>query len=80
MSESLEGAADAYPALLGSAANDNAEPHVGMNGKPCRCTPERRAWYTRGCADTCPCHGPPAREMRQSEAMPGRLRQTHHRP
>lgn len=32
-------------------------PHVGMDGKPCRCTPWRRRKATRGCARTCPCHG-----------------------
>jgi hypothetical protein len=51
----MEDAVDISRALHGPPANDN-EPHIGMNGKPCRCTPERRAWYTRGCADTCPCH------------------------
>jgi hypothetical protein len=52
----MKDAADTSRALHSPPANDN-EPHIGMNGKPCRCTPERRAWYTRGCADTCPCHG-----------------------
>ena len=45
------------PGLRSSSANDNAEPRVGMKGKPCCCSPKRRVWYTRGCADTCPCHG-----------------------
>jgi hypothetical protein len=54
----MEDATDTSWALHSPPANDN-EPHIGMNGKPCRCTPERRAWYTRGCADTCPCHGLP---------------------
>ena len=31
--------------------------HVGMNGDPCRCTPERREEFTRDCLDVCPCHG-----------------------
>jgi hypothetical protein len=53
----MKDAVDTSRALHSPLANDNAEPHVGMNGKPCRCTPQRRAWYTRGCAHTCPCHG-----------------------
>jgi hypothetical protein len=40
-----------------------------MNGKPCRCTPERRAWYTRGCADTCPLPRAPARQVPQGDAI-----------
>jgi hypothetical protein len=72
-------AVDARLGLGGPPANDN-ESHIGMNGKPCRCTPERRAHYTRGCPDTCPCHGPAARQVPQGEAVPRRLRPAHHRP
>ncbi len=32
-------------------------PHVGLDGRPCRCTPDGRRRATRGCAATCPCHG-----------------------
>ncbi len=38
------------------------EQHVGMGGKPCRCTPERRAEITCGCAPTYPCHHVPHAE------------------
>lgn len=31
--------------------------HVGMDGKPCQCTPRRRTNARRGCAPTCFCHG-----------------------
>jgi hypothetical protein len=58
MNNSRDDAVDAHLHLGGPPANDN-EPHVSMNGKPCRCTPERRAWCTRGCADTCPYSGLP---------------------
>lgn len=33
--------------------------HVGIDGKPCRCSPYRRRRARRGCARTCPCHGVP---------------------
>ena len=42
MNDPREDTVDAYLGLGGPPANDN-EPHIGMNGKPCRCTPERRA-------------------------------------
>jgi hypothetical protein len=58
MSNPMKDADNTSRASHGPPTNDN-EPHIGMSGKPCRCTPERRAWYTRGCADTCPCHGLP---------------------
>jgi hypothetical protein len=58
MNDPREDTVDAYLGLGGPPAND-IEPHIGMNGRPCRCTPERRAHYTRGCHDTCPCHGLP---------------------
>ena len=79
MSDPMEDAVDTSRALHSPPANDN-EPHIGMNGKPCRCTPERRAWYTRGCADTCPCHGLP--HAKCPEAKPclgdcGRLTTAH---
>ena len=54
MNDPREDAVDAYLALRDPPANDN-EPHIGINGKPCHCTPERRAHYTRGCPDSCPC-------------------------
>jgi hypothetical protein len=38
----MKDAVDNAPALDSPPANDN-EPHIGVNGKPCRCTPERRA-------------------------------------
>lgn len=31
--------------------------HIGMNGKPCRCTAARRRRVTAGLSDLCPCHG-----------------------
>ncbi len=66
----MEDAADIPGALHGAPANDN-EPHIGMNGRPCRCTPERRAWYTRGCADTCPCHGLQHAKCPKASPCPG---------
>lgn len=43
-----------------------------MNGRPCRCTPVRRAWYTRGCADTCPFHGLQHAKCPKGEPVSGR--------
>lgn len=38
-------------------ANDNAKHfHVGMDGKPCQCTPDGRRRVRRGCSRRCPCH------------------------
>ena len=53
---------------------------VLLHGGTPRGTPERRAWYTRGCADTCPCHGLP--HARCPKAKPclgdcGRLTTAH---
>jgi hypothetical protein len=71
MNDPIDDKVDASEALRSPATNDNEPPHIGMNGKPCRCTPERRAWYTRGCADTCPCHGLPHAQCPKAEPCLG---------
>jgi hypothetical protein len=54
--------------------------HVGLDGKPCKCTPYTRRKSRDGCAITCPCHG--VRHAKCPDAQPciggcGRMTTAH---